>query len=136
VIFKPELVDKILAGEKTVTRRRVKYEVDHTWGQAPIRRELPCRYVVGKTYALQTGRGQKAAGRIRILSITRTFLQPNTKTMQAKEARREGFKDWDAFREYWLRLYRRFNATSTVDRIEFELAASSPSCPEALEGKQ
>ena len=44
MLFKPELINKIVLGEKTQTRRPVK-STDPTWR-------------VGKTYAVQPGRGQ------------------------------------------------------------------------------
>jgi hypothetical protein len=123
VIFKPEMVEKILAGEKTVTRRPVKLEIDATWGQEPIRRALPSRYVVGKDYAVQPGRGRPGVARIRILGVTRTALQPH-ESWRAEEAQREGFETWQAFVDYWLSLYRRIDLTQLVDRIEFELLES------------
>jgi hypothetical protein len=121
VIFRPEMVEKILAGEKTVTRRPVKFEIDTTWGQEPIKRALPSRYIVGKDYAMQPGRGKAAIERILILSVTRCELRPFDVVQREEEAVREGFETWQAFVNYWVSLYHRVNFTQLVDRIEFEL---------------
>jgi hypothetical protein len=114
VIFKPEMIDKILAREKTVTRRPVTLE-DGGYGGAIF---LPCRYEVGKHYAIQPGRGQKAVGRTRILDVHRKPLGYN---MLTAECVREGFTHFTAFREYWTALYGDYDPTQLVDRIEFEL---------------
>lgn len=113
MIFKPELIEKILAGEKTVTRRPVKLE-DDGYGGAIF---LPCRYVPGRTYAFQPGRGQKGVGRIRVLCVGRIPLI----RIDANDARREGFRTAGEFRRYWTALYGSFDPTQPVDRIEFEL---------------
>jgi hypothetical protein len=121
VIFKPEMVEKILAGEKTVTRRPVKLE-DGGYGGAIF---LPCRYKVGKDYAVQPGRGQKAVARIRILSVERGPLKPLRLTVAAlvDEGRREGFCDWFGLCDYWRSLYGTYDPAQLVDRIEFQRAA-------------
>lgn len=118
MIFKPEMVEKILAGEKSVTRRPVK---PGNSLHGPDCR--PCKYKVGKDYAVQPGRGQKAVARIRVVAVQRTALEPSNYTLSllVREGRREGFADWQAFRDYWRALYRSFDATQLVDRIEFEL---------------
>lgn len=118
MIFKPEMVEKILGGEKTVTRRPVKFDaVTSAW--------LPCRYEVGKDYAVQPGRGKKAVGRIRVLSVVRRRIELFTLSSRVREAQREGFKDWWAFKRYWTALYGSWDAAQLVDRIEFELLGSA-----------
>ena len=127
--FKQQLVDKVLAGEKTVTRRPVKYaEVVNVFADGSnqiTRSQNPCRYEVGKTYAVQPvieegpgkGRGGKEVARIRILSVSReTLLALNT-----RDARREGFYGAPEFATYWTKLYGSFDPNQLVDRIEFEL---------------
>lgn len=121
MIFKPEMVDKILAGHKTVTRRLVKLE-DNGYGGAVF---LPCRYEVGKDYAVQPvieegpgrGRGGKEVARIRIVSSTRERLN----RILTSEAREEGFASREAFFAYWRKLYPGSDLTELVDVYAFEL---------------
>lgn len=114
MIFKRELIEKILAGEKTVTRRPVRYG-NPTRPLSPY----PCRYKVGRTYAIQPGRGKKAVGRIRILSVE---LQPLSRISGRGEAQREGFAHAVDFLSYWAQLYnKRPGPWEMVHRIEFEL---------------
>ena len=63
MIFKPELVNLILAGKKTQTRRPLFYDIHG--------KVIPCRYKVGKTYAVQPGRGKHQVARIEILEVRR-----------------------------------------------------------------
>lgn len=118
MIFKPEMVEKILAGQKTVTRRPVKFKMELPPGApAPVKVEQDCRYEVGETYAVQPGRGQKAVARIRILSVSRELLL----ALNTLDARREGFDGGPEFAAYWTKLYGSFDPTQLVHRIEFEL---------------
>lgn len=122
MIFKPEMVEKILAGEKTVTRRPAKTQMGHlaTTDTRPEARAA-CRYEVGKDYAVQPGRGKKAAARIRVVRVHREPLGPVSKTLYASEVHREGFSTWWDFSEYWEGLYGAWVPDQLVDRIEFEL---------------
>lgn len=120
MIFRPELVEKVLAGEKTVTRRPVKTTVNgigRATSQMPLNLLAPCRYEAGKDYALQPGRGKKAVGRIRVLDVRREPLAE----VDTADARREGFYGGPEFAAYWSRLYGSYDPTQLVDRIEFEL---------------
>ncbi len=65
MIFKPELVEKILAGEKTETRRKAKPDGAQ-------------RYVPGRTYAVQPGRTKKGVARIKVLSAEAEILKEIT----------------------------------------------------------
>lgn len=109
MIFKPELVEKILAGEKTVTRRRIKHHLE------------PPRYREGREYAVQPGRGKKAVARIR---VKRVSIEP-LGIIDPNEARLEGFATERAFKSYWFQLYGSFDLTQLVHRIEFELVGSA-----------
>lgn len=123
MIFKPELVEKILTGRKTVTRRPVKTTangVGKATVQTPLNLLAPCRYEPGKDYALQPGRGKKAVARIRVLSVRRQRLGIGFDG-GFEEARREGFSSWNAFADYWIALYDSYDSEQLVDRIEFEL---------------
>jgi hypothetical protein len=121
VIFKQEMIDKILAGEKTATRRPVKWRFSESvaGGLAKIRIKQPCRCKKGRSYAIQPGRGQKAVGRIRITSVSEVPLGE----INHAGAKREGFPSVSAFFSYWITLYDlyKIDVEQRVWRIEFEL---------------
>lgn len=129
MIFKPEMVEKILAGEKTVTRRPVKYERIQPFGGFTELVEVAraCRYEVGKDYAVQPvieegpgkGRGGKEVARLFVVRIAREPLGGGL-DRSISEAEREGFEDWPAFVLYWQGLYGSYDPNQLVDRIEFE----------------
>lgn len=124
MIFRQELIDKILAGEKTVTRRPVKTTATGVGTPSmatPLNLLVPCRYEVGKTYAVQPGRGQKAVGRIRVVAVDKEELR----CISWHEARNEGFANVAAFLRYWRRLYGHVNPSQLVWRIEFKLIEQS-----------
>lgn len=104
MIFRRELVEKILAGEKTETRRKVKPG------------ETECRYKVGKTYAAQPGRGMKGVARIRIEYVRREELGD----MRYGDAEREGFDGVGEFLAYWEKLYGAMDLTQEVWVIGFK----------------
>ena len=107
MIFSPDLAAKVMDGTKTVTRRRLHGR--------------PIRDQVGRTYAVQPGRGQKAIGRIRITAVRTERLGDITMA----EAHREGFPEtgnsiW-AFIYYWERLHGGWDPDEEVAVIEFEV---------------
>lgn len=104
MIFSPDLAAKVLDGSKTQTRRRDKGG--------------PCRYKAGKTYAVQPGRGKKAIGRIRVLSVRPELMTQ----LDDEEARLEGFKNTGEFAAKWLAIYGKGSWLDIVWRIEFTLA--------------
>ncbi|HEY5901534.1 MAG TPA: ASCH domain-containing protein [Anaerolineales bacterium] len=88
--FKPELIEKILRGEKTQTRRlvgerdfclpglhlaEIKSVVIED-GYRDNRHRI--KWQVGQTYAICPGRGKQAVGRIQITAIRRERLQEIT----------------------------------------------------------
>lgn len=103
MLFRRELISKILARRKTQTRR--------------LDRGRPCPYRAGRTYAIQPGRGQRAIGHIYVQAVRRQRLGRITPA----DARREGFEDVTAFFMYWLRLHRIVNMDSEVFVIDFML---------------
>lgn len=115
MIFSEPLLVKVLAGEKTVTRRPVKFkDTGHE-----IRR-VPCRYVVGKTYSVQPGRGKPSVGRILVTSVRPVALGD----IWTLDARREGFWGVEEFQRYWAALHGDWKPEQQVHRIEFELVES------------
>lgn len=61
--FAPDLAEKILAGEKTVTRRMPSDNPRSPWWREK------CAFEVGREYAICPGRGKNAVGRMRIKSV-------------------------------------------------------------------
>jgi hypothetical protein len=106
VIFAPEMLAKVLSGEKTVTRRP-----NHN-GE--------CSYVPGRVYAVQPGRGEKAVAHIEIVDVWQERLADITEA----DAVREGFRDCQEFFAYWRRLYGGPRLFTHVWRIEFSLQAA------------
>lgn len=103
MIFSGVLADKVLDGSKTQTRR-------------PSRRDVPCRYEAGKTYAVQRKRGTHSVGRIRILSVSGPVL---VNPISEADARAEGFDSASGFLDRWMELYG--TVAGRCWRIEFEL---------------
>jgi len=118
MIFKPELVRKVLAGTKTVTRRRIRN------GRRPP-------YKVGHVYAVQPGRGKWHVGHVVVLSVHEEPLM----AVGRHEAEAEGFGDGTGlddplgeFRDYWRRLHGVFLFDELVVVIGFELWPSELGC--------
>ena len=94
MLFKPYLVEAMLQGEKTQTRRLRKPTHSTVLEQDRIiavyskitRQSNRLLWRVGKTYAVQPGRGKKAIERFRLLGIRLEPLQAITKA----DARAEG----------------------------------------------
>lgn len=107
MIFKPELAKLIINGRKTQTRRPIK--------------TAECKYIEGKHYAIQPGRGQKAIDRLLVGSVHRETLGE----IDHQSALREGFPGFGEFLEYWANLYGvdigKLNMEQPVWVISFEL---------------
>lgn len=108
--FKPELVEKILIGEKVQTRRPVKDGDQHLprnkdpHGPIGIYRNKRLMWEVGRTYAVQPGRGKKSVGRIELLKIQRE----DVRTINHQDAIAEGFGDNPIPRLGFLDVWREF----------------------------
>jgi hypothetical protein len=107
MIFGEDLLPKVLSGQKTVTRRRDKGG--------------PCRYAVGKSYAVQPGRGQTAVAR---LTVTDVSYEP-VGWIDETDAAREGFTTAAEFIAYWQKLYGHYDPDVFVWRIAFEVTPAS-----------
>lgn len=113
MLFREDLVGKVLSGEKTVTRRRL----DHRVGRI-------VRYRVGGIYAVQPGRGQRHVGHIEVTSVRRERLQDITN----EQAHAEGFPGVIDFITYWCGLYGHWEPEEIVAVIEFIPAPRCKRC--------
>jgi len=122
-----QTADLVLMGVKTQTRRPAKPHDRITIYKASKNRWVKClfnnqmnrsRYQVGKTYAVQVGRGRKGIGRILVTNLRLEHLE----AISHADAIAEGFMSVDEFKETWDRLYPRALITNPkVVVIEFEL---------------
>jgi hypothetical protein len=127
--FSEQMLEKVLAGEKTVTRRPVKFNRSG--------KHLPARYKVnggpGGAYALQeppeedsNARARTVPGyRLRVVAVDGPLLELGDVT--DAEARLEGFVDRISFLGYWQQLYGELNFKQKVWRYEFELVGEGRS---------
>lgn len=112
MIFRPELVEKILAGEKTQTRRAVSDNPRSPWWRER------CRHREGRHYALQPGRSKHAVAQILVTDVRRVRLGG----INLDDARAEGFADVQAFVDYWTAMHGSFDVRALVWRVTFTLA--------------
>lgn len=107
MIFQRSL-EKVLNRTKTQTRRIVK-PTDEYFGSG-IQQPILCvfnattnrpRFVVGRTYAVQPGRGRAVVGRIQIASIR----QEDVRTIGEADAKAEGFITTLDFLCTWAEMY-------------------------------
>lgn len=103
------LLPKVLDGTKTVTRR--PYEPKH-------RHKPPWR--MGRTYAIQPGRGAFQVARFVCLSVRKERL--NVLLRNPEEAIPEGFETVGQFVDYWIAMYGKFDPSQWVWRVEFVLS--------------
>ncbi len=102
IMFAPDMLELVLSGKKTQTRRQVKHgqSIIELYADPNEPDEIGCvvdgggkrdvkKWRVGNTYAIQPGRGKKGVGRVRILSIR---LERFCDISQA-DAVAEGFTD-------------------------------------------
>lgn len=78
MIFKDELCQAVLDGNKTQTRRLVRVEeryISNGAIPATVYAWHKIKWQVGRTYAIQPGRGKKAVGRFRLTEIRQERLQ-------------------------------------------------------------
>jgi hypothetical protein len=118
VIFRSELSAKVMAGEKTVTRRLCSPNPRSPWWRER------CRYRVGQRFAVQRGRGKqgKAIGYARVVSVHKERLSDAFKPGRVRiEAMREGFPNGTAFRAAFADINGKVHGSTYVWRIEFEV---------------
>lgn len=107
MIFRREMLAKVLSGAKTVTRRVGK-----------------ARYKMGRTYAVQPGRGRQHVAHIKIRGVQEKALS----FVDKWEVYWEGFDTVSEFVDYWIKLHGTWDSQEVVTRIRFELAPSCPDC--------
>lgn len=110
LMFREPLALKVVAGEKTVTRR-----VPNDNPRSPWWRER-CGMVVGSTHAVCPGRGVLSIGRVRIASTRMVRLG----LMTEDEARREGCESLAHFISVWEAINREYDPQMRVWRVEFQ----------------
>jgi hypothetical protein len=114
MIFKPELAAKVMAGEKTVTRRLCSANARSPWW-----RERTI-YVEGKVFTVNPGRGVNNIGRACVVSSRR---EDRVDSMNRAEARREGFPSVEQFAVAFAEINGCYPLFKCVWRIEFEVIA-------------
>ena len=110
MIFRAELAAKIIAGEKTVTRRLCSENPRSPWWRQR------CALRPGQTFAVQPGRGKPAIARARATRVSREALG----RLSDHEARREGFATADAFELAFTAINGSYDPAALVWRVEFE----------------
>lgn len=102
-------IDKVLSGEKTQTRRIVKpgeefYPADMGDAAAVMHKGFSAYrlvYEVGRTYAIQPGRGKPAVARMRITDIRRE----DVREISWEDADAEGFVSATHFLLLWTKMH-------------------------------
>jgi hypothetical protein len=112
VIFRPDLAAKVMAGEKTVTRRLVSDNPRSPWWCEK------CGLVVGNDYAVCPGRGKHAIGRIEVTRVDRMRLG----WISHAESLREGFGSRSEFYTAWDAINGAHDVRTLVWRVEFRVA--------------
>jgi len=111
MIFRAELAAKVMAGEKTVTRRLCSDNPKSPWWHDR------CIYVPGKEFSVQPGRGKPRVGTACVVLCSRMILGK----MSSAEAKREGFTSVSAFIAAWSEINGCFDVFARVWRVEFEV---------------
>lgn len=118
MIFRSELAAKVMAGEKTVTRRLCSDNPRSPWWSER------CQYREGKRFAVQRGRGKngKAIGYARVVSVKKEQLGEAFERRRVwVEARREGFETPVLFAAAFADINGQVPRSTWVWRIEFEV---------------
>ena len=105
----------ILDDKKTETRRLIKPGEKLLDNPKRVEMNGRAKWQVGRTYAIQPGRGQKAVGRIRITDIEKQPLGQ----MTTEDAIAEGYPSLDDFRQTWVQIHDQFDPDLAVWVITF-----------------
>lgn len=101
MIFGARMRGQILAGKKTQTRRVVRSPELKRRANGTAYTTRPFQPAVGMSVAVQPGRGKEAVFRIHVTGVRSERLGDIT----FEDARAEGFRSRDEFREHWVRLH-------------------------------
>lgn len=117
LIFRADMAEAVLRGEKTATRRRM----------AAGRPRSPwyrhgCAYREGQIFAVNPGRGKPRVAEAEVTAVYESSLG----AVRAPQARQEGFRSLLAFREAWAVINGAFVLSERVWVVEFKL--SGPFC--------
>ena len=112
MLFKPELIERIQAGEKTETRR-LKKPGDRLMNGRTVYRNGRIQFEVGRTYALCPGTGKRSVGRFRLLDIEEQALSE----ISEPSAIREGFGS----RQEFFQVFTAINGGKYTDPLVFAL---------------
>ena len=119
MIFKQELADKIVAGQKMATRRRLSDNPRSPWFRDR------CRYSVGQEFTVNPGRG---VSRVCSAAITAVYKQALGE-MRPRDAELEGFEflhgGVDSFRGAWAGINGKVDPDEEVWVVEFVLIPES-----------
>lgn len=122
--FRPHLAQLVMVGKKTVTRRIASSNPRSVWSTAG------CKLRVGRDYAVCPGRGRKAIGRARVLSLTLIPLG----RLSAGEARREGFDSVAAFEAAFTQINGCYDPQTLVWRVQLQPAQQKAEQEETPDG--
>jgi hypothetical protein len=111
MIFQPDLAEKVMAGEKTVTRRLCSDNQRSPWWREE------CAYKVGQVFTVNPGRGKRNIGKARVTNVRREFLVD----ISNHEAREEGFENVPDFMAAWKRINGTVEGNVRVWRVAFEV---------------
>jgi hypothetical protein len=111
MIFQRDLAEAALAGEKTVTRRLCSDNPRSPWWRER------CRYVPGKVFTINPGRGERRIGEARVVACWRQLLGQ----LSDAEARLEGFADAAEFEAAFAEINGVYDSALWVWHIEFEV---------------
>jgi len=104
MLFKRDLFDKVLNGEKTATRR-------------PLKKKGIKNYETGHIYGIRNGYTRYKAW----VLIKRKYKQ-KLGDMTEEDAHKEGFRSLQEFQKKWTQLYGSWNPEQIVWVYEFKLA--------------
>lgn len=121
MIFQPALLDAVLEGRKTVTRRICVGNPRSPWWRQH------CAFAPGQIRAAQRGRGAPREANILIKDVRLELLGAliHASIVDAQiEIMREGFVSYGEFLDAWKRINgpRTWDPRTEVWRVEFELA--------------
>jgi hypothetical protein len=111
MIFRKELAEAILRGEKTATRRAMSDNPNSPWYRGH------CAYRMGQVFAINPGRGKTRIGEARV----RKVYWQRVDDVGERDARREGFGNLAQFLHTFGDINPRAELNTPVWVVEFEV---------------